>query len=81
MVLVRNADSIAVSNSSFAFQQKVEQFFCLLQCVPRAAEPEREEVRPFLKSMLAHASIQSRKILQVGARDVIRSRLVSPPRF
>jgi len=70
MVLVRNAHLIAVSDDFFAFQQKVEQFFRLLEGIPGAAESEREEVHPILKPMLVHAPVQSHEILHVGAIPV-----------
>ena len=53
-MLVRNAHLVAISDDFFAFQQKVEQFFRLLEGVPRAPEFEREEVHPVLKPMLVH---------------------------
>jgi len=72
MVLVRNAHLVAISDDFFAFQQKVEQFFRLLEGVPRAPEFEREEVHPVLKPMLVHAPVQSHEILHVRAVGVYR---------
>jgi hypothetical protein len=48
----RNAHLVAMSDCFFAFQQKVEQFFRLLEGVPRAPEFEREEVHPVLGGCL-----------------------------
>jgi hypothetical protein len=52
-VLVRNAHSKSrYLDDFFAFQQQIEQFFRLLQGIPRAPEFEREEVHPVLKPCL-----------------------------
>ena len=79
-MLVRNADSIAASDDFFAFQQQIQQFFRLLEGVPRAPELEREEVRPVLEAMLVHAPVQSHEILHVRAVGVYRveARLLAP---
>jgi hypothetical protein len=70
-VLVRNAHLIAVSDCFFAFQQKVEQFFRLLEGVPRAPELEREEVHPVLKAMLVHAPVEPDEVLRTGGKGCL----------
>jgi hypothetical protein len=71
-VLVRNAHLVAISDDFFAFKQKLEQFFRLLEGIPRAPELEREEVHPVLEAMLVHAPVQPDEILHVRAIPVDR---------
>ena len=44
-MLVRNAHLVAISHDFFAFQQKVEQFFGLLQGIPGAPSPTTQGPR------------------------------------